>query len=169
LALLTTDVQTSFERKQQTVGAFIDTFAYLNFKYLVAAFYRLGHPLRERLGVLGALNMGHCIGGYSDVLSLDIVPSESFTRHELPALSGTPLVEGHVEKKLANVQEAIYSLVAPCDLLSVTSGYCASCIKIIQALMLRLATLRRSKKTKIILSIYLQTNLKKISAISYIS
>jgi hypothetical protein len=53
---------------------------------------RLGHPLRERLEVLGALNMGHCIGGYSNVLSLDIVPSESFTRHELPALLRTPLV-----------------------------------------------------------------------------
>jgi hypothetical protein len=35
-----------------------ERFAYLNFRYLVAAFYRLGHPLRERLGMLGALNMG---------------------------------------------------------------------------------------------------------------
>jgi hypothetical protein len=74
-------------------------FAYLNFRYLAAAFYRLGHPLRERLGMLGALNVGRCIRGYSDVLSLDIVPSEYFTRHELPALLGTPLVEGHMEKK----------------------------------------------------------------------
>jgi hypothetical protein len=72
----------------------------------------LGHPLRKRLGVLGELNMGRCIKGYSDVLSLDIVPSESFTRHELPALLGTPLVDGYMEKKLANVQEAMYSLVA---------------------------------------------------------
>jgi hypothetical protein len=37
-----------------------------NFRYLVAAFYRPGHPLRERLGVLGALNKGHFIKGYSD-------------------------------------------------------------------------------------------------------
>jgi hypothetical protein len=36
--------------------------------FLVAAFYRLGHFLRERLGLPGALNMGRCIGGYSDVL-----------------------------------------------------------------------------------------------------
>jgi hypothetical protein len=35
--------------------------AYWNFRYLVAAFYRLDHPLRERLGVLGALNMGRCV------------------------------------------------------------------------------------------------------------
>jgi hypothetical protein len=34
-----------------------ERFAYLNFRYLVAAFYRLGHPLM-RLGVLGALNIG---------------------------------------------------------------------------------------------------------------
>jgi hypothetical protein len=72
-----------------------ERFAYLNFRYLVAAFYRLGHPLRERLRVLGlgTLNMGRCIKGYSDVFSLNIVPSESFTRHELPALFGTPLVD----------------------------------------------------------------------------
>jgi hypothetical protein len=57
-----------------------EKFAYLNFRYLVAAFDRLGHPLRERLRVLGALDMGRCIKRYSDVLSLDIVPSEYFTR-----------------------------------------------------------------------------------------
>jgi hypothetical protein len=49
--------------------------------------------------------------------------SESFTRHELPALIRTLLVEEHMEKKLANVQEAMYSLVAPRELLTVTSGY----------------------------------------------
>jgi hypothetical protein len=102
-----------------------EIFAYLNFRYLVAAFYRLGHPLRERLRVL---NMGHCVGRYSDVLSLDLVPSESFTRHELPALLGTPVVDGHKEKKLANVQRAMYSLVAPREVLTVTSGYGPSCI-----------------------------------------
>jgi hypothetical protein len=36
--------------------------AYLKFRYLVAAFYRLG----ERLRVLGALNMGRCIKGCSN-------------------------------------------------------------------------------------------------------
>jgi hypothetical protein len=72
--------------------------------------------------------VGRCIKGYSDVLSLDIVPSESFTRHELPTLLGTPFVDGHMEKKLANVQEAMYSLVAPRELLTVTYGYCASFI-----------------------------------------
>jgi hypothetical protein len=70
-----------------------EKFAYLNFRYLVAAFYRLGHPLREELGVLGALNMSRCIKGYSDFFSLDIVPSDSFTLHELPALLETPLVD----------------------------------------------------------------------------
>jgi hypothetical protein len=69
--------------------------------------------LRRRLGVMGALNMGHCIRRYSDVLSLNIVSFESFTWHELPALLGTPLVDEHImEKKLANVQEAMYLLVA---------------------------------------------------------
>jgi hypothetical protein len=105
-----------------------ETFAYLNFRYLVTDFYRLDHPLRERLGVLGAQNMGRCIKGYSDVLSLDIVPSESLKRHELPALLGALLVDGHMEKILANVQEAMYLLVAPRELLTVKSGYGVSCI-----------------------------------------
>jgi hypothetical protein len=69
-----------------------ERFAYLNFRYLVVAFYRLGHPFWEKLGVLRALNMGRCIKGYSDVLSLHIVPTESLERHELPALLRTPLV-----------------------------------------------------------------------------
>jgi hypothetical protein len=33
-----------------------------------------------------------------------------------------------MEKKIANVQGAMYSLVAPRELLTVTSGYGASCI-----------------------------------------
>jgi hypothetical protein len=72
--------------------------------------------------------MGRCIKGYSDVLSLDIVSLESFTQHELPALLGTLLVDGHKEKKLANVQEAMYSLVVPSELSTVTFGYGAPCI-----------------------------------------
>jgi hypothetical protein len=95
-----------------------ERFAYLNFRYIVATFYR----------VLGALNMGRCIKGYSDVLSLDIVPSESFTWHELPALLGTPLVDAHMEKKLAYVQEAKYSFVVPRELLTMMFRYGPSCI-----------------------------------------
>jgi hypothetical protein len=105
-----------------------ESFAYLNFRYLVAAFCRLDHLLSERLGVLGALNMGRCIRGNFDVLSLDIVPSKSFTQHELPALLETPLVDGFMEKKLVNVQEVMYLLVAPRELLTVVSGYGPSCI-----------------------------------------
>jgi hypothetical protein len=48
------------------IPSLAERFTYLNFRYLVAAFYRLGHPL---LGLLGALNMGRCIKRYSDVLS----------------------------------------------------------------------------------------------------
>jgi hypothetical protein len=105
-----------------------ERFAYLNFRYIVADFCGFGHLLRERLGVLGALKIGRCVGGYSEYSSLDKVPSESFTRHELPALLGTPLVDGQMERKLANVQEAMYSLVAPRELLTMTSGYVPSCI-----------------------------------------
>jgi hypothetical protein len=77
--------------------------------------------------VLEALNIVRCIREYSDVLSLDIVPSKSFTRHGLQALLGTPLVDEHMEKKLANVQQVMYSL-APRELLTLTSAYGQSCI-----------------------------------------
>jgi hypothetical protein len=40
----------------------------------------------------------------------------------------TPLVDGRMEKKLSNVQKAMYSLVAPRELLTVTFGYGASFI-----------------------------------------
>jgi hypothetical protein len=89
----------------------VERFTYFNFRYLVALF--LGQPLRERFRVLGALEMSRFIKGYSDVLSLDIVPPKSFTRHELPALLGTPLVDGHMKKNLTGDQEAMYSLMAP--------------------------------------------------------
>jgi hypothetical protein len=47
------------------------------------------------------------------------------------------LVDEHMEKKLANIQGAMYSLVAPRELLTVTSGNGASCIFIRMALWLR--------------------------------
>jgi hypothetical protein len=76
--------------------------------------------------MLGALNMGRCIKGY--VLSWDIVPSESFTRHKLPENLGTSLEDGHMEKKLVNVQEAMYSLVPPREQLTVKFWYGVLCI-----------------------------------------
>jgi hypothetical protein len=42
---------------------------------------------------------------------LNIVPFEFFTRHELSALLETSLVYGHMENKLANIQEAMFSLL----------------------------------------------------------
>jgi hypothetical protein len=83
--------------------------AYLKFRFLVAAFYRLGHSLRERLGVLGGaeyVSLHQRI--FQFLIILDIVSSESFTRHVLPAFLRTLLVDGNMEKKLANVQEAMY-------------------------------------------------------------
>jgi hypothetical protein len=54
-----------------------ERFPFLNFRYLVAAFYRLGHRWGRRLECWERWT-GFCIKRYSDVLSLDIVPSEPF-------------------------------------------------------------------------------------------
>jgi hypothetical protein len=48
-----------------------ERFVYLKSRYLVAVFYRLGHPLRGKLGDLGTMNMNCCIQEYSDVLSME--------------------------------------------------------------------------------------------------
>jgi hypothetical protein len=59
------------------------------------------------------LTLGRCIASYSDVLPLNIVSSESFTRHNFPELLATNYVEG--------VQTSMNSVVASRELLTVTS------------------------------------------------
>jgi hypothetical protein len=101
---------------------------YLNFRYLVAVFYCLDHPLKRRLGTLGELNLSRCIAGYSDVLPLNVVPFESFTRHDLPALLDAHFVGDHGEAAFSRVQASMYSVVAPRELLTVTTKYATSMI-----------------------------------------
>jgi hypothetical protein len=74
-----------------------ERFAYLNFRSF------LSPTFEGEAWSAGAQKIGRCIRGYSDVLSLGIAPFESFTWHELSALLDTPLVDGHMEKKPANV------------------------------------------------------------------
>jgi hypothetical protein len=85
-----------------------ERFVYLNFRYLVAVFYRLNHLLKRRLETLRELNLGRCIAGYSDVLPLNIASSGSFTRHDLPALLATHFVSDHMERALSGVKTSMY-------------------------------------------------------------
>jgi hypothetical protein len=78
-----------------------ERFVYLNFRYLVVVFYRLDHPLKRRLETLRELNLSHCIAWYSDVLPLNVVLSESFTRHDL------------LERAISGVYTSMYLVVAP--------------------------------------------------------
>jgi hypothetical protein len=87
----------------------------LNFRYLGAVFSRLGHPLKKKLETLKKLNMGRCIAGYSNILPLNIVSSESFTLHELPLLLVGYFVDDHMKKALCGVG-TVYSVVAPREL-----------------------------------------------------
>jgi hypothetical protein len=57
---------------------------------------------------------------------MDITPYESFTRHELSALLGTPLVDMHMENALAGVWDTMYPLVASGSV--VTSEYVESAV-----------------------------------------
>jgi hypothetical protein len=61
--------------------------------------------------------MGCYIVVYSDVLPLNIVSSESFIRHELPALLATHFEDDHMEKALSEVHTPMYSVMAPRELL----------------------------------------------------
>jgi hypothetical protein len=64
----------------------------------------------------------------SNFLSMDITPSDSFTRHELSTLLGTPLVDVLMENALAGVRDMVVPLVAPRDLSVVTSEYLESAV-----------------------------------------
>jgi hypothetical protein len=86
-----------------------ERFVYLNFKYLVAVFC-LDHPLKKRLKTLRQLNLGRYIASYFDVLPLNIVLSESFTRHDLPALLASHFVSDHMEGELSGLQTYLYSM-----------------------------------------------------------
>jgi hypothetical protein len=86
------------------IAPLAEGFLYLNFRYLVAVFYCLDHPLKRRLETLGELNLGRCIAGYSDILPLNVVPSESLTRYDLPALLNAHFVGDHMEAALSGVQ-----------------------------------------------------------------
>jgi hypothetical protein len=55
------------------IAPLAERFLYLNFRYLVAVFYCLDHPLKRRLETLRELNLGRCIASYSDVLPLAVV------------------------------------------------------------------------------------------------
>jgi hypothetical protein len=79
------------------IAPLAETFVYPNLKYLMAVFYRIYHPLKRRLETLRELNLSRCLGGFFDVLPLNIVSSESFTRHDLPALLATHFVGDHME------------------------------------------------------------------------
>jgi hypothetical protein len=72
------------------------------------------------------MNMSRCIQGYSNLLSMDITPSECFAIHELSAPLGTPLA--NVENALAGVQGTMYPLVAARELSVVTSEYVESAV-----------------------------------------
>jgi hypothetical protein len=77
------------------IAPLAERFVNLNFRYLVAIFYRLDYPLKRRLQTLEELNLGRCIAGYSDVLPLNIV---SFTRQDFPALLAAHFVGDHMEE-----------------------------------------------------------------------
>jgi hypothetical protein len=97
------------------IAPLAERFVNLNFRYLVVVFYRFDHPLKRRLEILSELN----------VSPLNIVSSESFTRHDFPALLATHFVGDHMERALSGVQT---SVVASRELLTVTATFAASMV-----------------------------------------
>jgi hypothetical protein len=64
------------------------------------------------LETLGELNLSRYISGHSDVLPLNVVSSESFTRHNLPALLAAHFVGDHMQGAFSGVQTSMYLVVA---------------------------------------------------------
>jgi hypothetical protein len=69
-------------------------------------------PSREQyhLRLCRGYRLGRCIAGYSDVLPLNVGPSESFTRHDLPALLAAHFVGDHMEAALSECEVFPYVL-----------------------------------------------------------
>jgi hypothetical protein len=86
----------------------------------VAVFYHLDHPsLKGKTRDPGRAEFGSLFAGYFDVLLLNVAPSESFTRHDLPALLVAYFVGDHMEGALSGVSTSMYR-EAPSDRLHCT-------------------------------------------------
>jgi hypothetical protein len=72
----------------------------------------------------GKICIPECIAGYSDVLPLNIVSSGSFTQHDFSALLA---MSDHMESALSGVLTSMYSVVAPRELVTMTSRYAVCC------------------------------------------
>jgi hypothetical protein len=95
-------------------------FVYLNFRYFVAVFYRLDHPIKRRP-----------LGSWIWVAVLRVIPmfchyivaSESFAGAPGYSFCGWSYGEA-----LSGVRTSVYSVVAPRELLTVTAKYAASMV-----------------------------------------
>jgi hypothetical protein len=81
-----------------------------------------------RLETLKKLNMGRYIASYFNDLPLNIVSSEFFTRHALPALLATHFVDDHMEKAHAGVQTSMNLVVTFRETLTVTCMYATTMV-----------------------------------------
>jgi hypothetical protein len=89
---------------------------YLNFRFLVNAFQKNWHPLRDKLEKLNDLSPQKCLITLHEVSGLEIQPETGYTRHELGAILSTPRVNRHMEVALSGVHTDIYPIVAPLEL-----------------------------------------------------
>jgi hypothetical protein len=71
----------------------------------------------ENIRGLGKLNLGRFIASYSDVLPLNVVPSELFTRHDLPVLLAHMGLEGNeivgARSRHAALNGAVFEIPLP--------------------------------------------------------
>jgi hypothetical protein len=85
---------------------------YLNSRFLINCFKKLNHPLRQRLEILHRLNPAKCIPGYQEISMYNITCEQGYPKYKFNALNDTPEVSNHMIFTLANVDPAIYSMVA---------------------------------------------------------
>lgn len=86
---------------------------YLNFRYFIAAFGKLGHLLKEKLIILNSLNPQRTIKSFETVIQYNILQSESYTKFDLKALLCEPEIDKTVELALSKIDESLYHVVAP--------------------------------------------------------
>jgi hypothetical protein len=96
---------------------------YLNFRYFVAAFGKIGHPLKEKLRILESLNSRRTFTSFEAVNQLNIVETESFTKYNFKALLIEPEIDKSVEQALVNVDASMYHIMATAEIASITANY----------------------------------------------
>jgi hypothetical protein len=105
------------------VSSLAERCVYLNYRYLVAAFDKHGHLLRERFESLNWLNSERCMKEFALVGQFTFQPSRTYAQYDLAALVPVPDIDKTIMDALALVDKGTNAIVTSRELAKITSDY----------------------------------------------